>query len=137
MTAPLPVPLPDQVKRWLAAGAAVDLVVIDHERQVLRARVTVERDGDDLLMAVPEGGPVHHALIYDPQATVEIRPAPAAGEVPGRDAAAGAQLHGEVEMTTAGAADLRRRTGAPGDAGETADAWLVVRVVPTAVDLRG
>jgi len=126
MTAPPPVALPDRVRRLLDTGAAAELVVVDLERRELRTAVVVEYDGDELVMAVPEGGAMHHALIYDPQATVVIT---AAG-----DREAGATVRGEVEMTTAGATDLRRRTSGPVPAG---DAWLVVRIVPTQVDCRG
>ncbi len=129
MTAPPPAPLPARVRHLLDTGAAAELVVVDLERREVRTAVTLELDGDDLLIAVPEGGPVHHALIYDPRATVVITTA-------GVDTQ-GADIRGEVEMTTAGASDLRRRTGgAVGEVG-AGDAWLVVRVVPTLVDFRG
>lgn len=118
--------LPDDVLRWLDAAGSVELLVEDHEHQALRTMVGAEYDGDDLLMPVAEGGPIHHALIYDPQATVLVRD-PANGDRM-------AEIHGEVEMTTAGAADLHVRTG--GEAG-LESVWLVVRVVPTVVDMHG
>ena len=120
--------LPDRVKRWLDEGASVELVVVDLAQAMVRAVVVAEYDDDDLLMAVPEGGAVHHALIYDPQATVQISPAAGAA-----GAAVGAEVRGEVEMTTAGAAELRLRTGGTVEPGA---AWLVVRVIPTAVEIR-
>lgn len=133
--------LPEPVKRWLDEGGAVELVVVDLARAVMRVAVVAEYDGDDLVMAVPEGGAVHHALIYDPQATVVIS-APAAVGVVVRGEA---EVRGEVEMTTAGAGELRARTTEAGDgaAGPSngalsdRDGWLVVRVVPTHVAFRG
>ena len=117
--------LPEHVKRWLDAGASVELVVVDLARATVHTAVVAEYDGDDLLMAVPEGGVAHHALIYDPQATVLITPE--AGDN------VGVEVQGEVEMTTAGAAELRLRTGG---AVEPDAAWLVVRLIPTAIEMR-
>ena len=121
--------LPESVKRWLDGGASVELVVVDLARVVVRTSVVAEYDGDDLLMAVPEGGAVHHALIYDPQATVLITALTAAGVPRGSKV----EVRGEVEMTTAGAAELRVRTDGTVEPGA---AWLVVRVIPTAVEMR-
>ncbi|MDQ1727465.1 MAG: hypothetical protein QOK14_1510 [Frankiaceae bacterium] len=109
----------------LDTGATTELVVVDLDRHEVRTPVVAEYDEDDLLMAVPEGGAVHLALIYDPQASVVITAVTRAEGT--------AHVHGEVEMTTAGAADLHRRTG--GAAGPD-DAWLVVRIVPTQVEFR-
>jgi hypothetical protein len=120
-----PVPLPMIVRGWLEAGGAAVLGTVDLTGHARLTPVAAVADGDDVVLPVAEGSPAHHDLIYDPTATVLVC-APF-------DPMRSALIRGEVEMTTAGAGELAARLLAEGSGGE----WLVVRVVPTSVDVLG
>lgn len=123
MTAP---PLPPVVRGWLEAGGATVLGTVDLAGRPRLTRVLAATDGDDLVLPIVEGSRAHHDLIYDPTATVLVC-------APG-DGRPSAHVRGEVEMTTAGAAELAARLLGAEASGVQ---WLVVRVVPTSVDVHG
>ncbi|MDQ1724659.1 MAG: hypothetical protein QOG52_1687 [Frankiaceae bacterium] len=119
--------LPDRLRDWLSIGPLAVIGTVDLGGHARLSLVRAARDGDDIVMPVLEGSPPQLDLIYEPAATVLFW-----------DPDGGPQsieVRGEVEMTTAGAAELaagltRARRGPD-------ESWLVVRVVPTAVEMRG
>ena len=119
--------LPEVLRDWLSIGPLAVLGTIDLTGHARLSLVRAARDGQDVVMPVLEGSPAQHDLIYDPAATVLIW-----------DPDGGPQsieVRGEVEMTTAGAAELA--SGLTRVQRGPDESWLVVRVVPTAIEMRG